>query len=589
MKKWLISFLLLISIFIGYNKVGASSVIDNLEVDYDGEYIDYFEINDSKINYIKEMITYLDNNLSSNYDYVIYIGYDKKLHIYVLNNIESFNDGSWLWSSYNFGSGYTYNLNLSYTRYLTNVINNKYFGLYTYATVDGTTIPYTFSNVICEFDSIESCKSSFNNLTFTNVNNDYASIATQLGMYTGSYFNNSSHIRKFYSVCDFSTSCPDSYYYFNMKVIMYSSKPLLISTYTNSSNYVSLTFTGNDKSYSISNSLGYFQTYFDIYDINDVVLNSVKDFGNNTYGFYQNVIGLNATSLSGAVDTLSIICEEDKPFENGFCSMNYNDLIKKNSNISFFNNYGLDFTQLFGNNVGFLHNDKYYLYSFRIQKPFVPQVGNIFINSLTNNSNQVNILDVYLNDGGSYTDYVVKFKIENSNYDSTTNLKDILVVFRDGLGTYYNNFIPNTFNYSVYRSFKLQYFDSEPTMSNVNDFYNNNDLSYIDGVSSQNSFFTDNEFNSFGFGGIITAPFRFLYALENYDSCSDITLPFPHSNQNLTLTCVRKNIPDSLNPLIVILQVVLSGIISYRIAVGTLKIIKDVSSPEDSNIEVVDL
>ena len=123
----------------------------------------------------------------------------------------------------------------------------------------------------------------------------------------------------------------------------------------------------------------------------------------------------------------------------------------------------------------------------------------------------------------------------------------------------------------------------------LDNFINNNGLSTIDGVSKQNSFFTDTQFNSFGFGGIVTAPFRFLYALENYDTCQDISVPFPHSNQNLTLKCVRQNIPNSINPLITILQVLLSGFIAYRIAVGVLNIIKDISSPDDANIEVVDL
>lgn len=318
------------------------------------------------------------------------------------------------------------------------------------------------------------------------------------------------------------------------------------------------------------------------------VVNKVIDLGDNTFGFYQDYLGLNLTSLTGSVDTLSVVCEETRPFNNNYCYINYNDLINHNSNISVFNDYGVSFTQLFGDNTGYLLNDRYYLYSFRIQKPFVPQVGNLFINSLTNNSNQVNILGVYLQDGGSYTDYVVKFKISNSNYTSSTSLNDIMVVFRDGLSNYFTT-IPTSFNYSVYRSFKLQYFSTEPTMEQVNNFYNSRDLSTIDGLSSNNSFFTDNDFNTYGFGGIVTAPFRLLYAIENYQTCTDIVLPFPHSNDNITLKCVRNTIPSSVSPLITILQLVLSGFICYRIAVETLSVIKDISNPEKSNIEVVDL
>lgn len=325
-----------------------------------------------------------------------------------------------------------------------------------------------------------------------------------------------------------------------------------------------------------------------VYD--SVVINLVKDFGNNSFGFYQNLVNVSGVSLTGVVDSLSITCEQDKLFNNGYCSLSYDDLINHNSNISHFNNFGFSFVQLFGNNSGYLDNNRYYLYSFRLIKPFTPQVGNIFINTLTNNPYQVtNISNVYLYDGGSYTDYVIKFKIENSSFSSSSDLNDIRVVFRDSLDSYYSP-IPDSFNFSVYRSFKLQYFTIEPTSNDIQNFISSNDLSVINGVSSQSSFFTDTNFNTYGFGGIITAPFRILYAIQNYNSCSDITIPFPHgNNQNITLKCVRQNVPSSINPLISILQIILSGIISYRIAVGVLNIIKDLSSPDDANIEVVDL
>lgn len=568
MKKWLISFLLLTSVFLGYNKVSALQIDMYYDSDYvnsivNSNYYDFNYLNDTIIPFIEENFNnyavFIKIYVPTNYQGAI-------LNIDITPRRSNIYDVAWTYAR----SGES--TVIGYSPYVNYVSSND-----TYNTVSSFNYKHFYVTMSSSGYNVESSDSYngsnvitaltnwLNNPVFSNNNVSFLQFTSFTGL---NYLQNQGS---------------------NQYLLYYSNIPLKIGINDRNASYksdVNVIYNDSEELFEYGDI---FPFYYDFIKNHGVVVNKVKDLGNNTFGFYQNVVGINATSLSGPLDTLSIICEENKPFINGYCSMNYDDLKNHNSDVSVFNNYATEFTQLFGSNTGYLYNDKYYLYSFRIQKPFVPEVGNVFINSLTNDSAQVNILNVYANDGGSYTDYVVKFKIENTDYNANTNLKDILVVFRDGLGTYYNDSIPSTFNYSVYRSFKLQYFDTEPTINDVNDFYNNNDLSYIDGVSSQTSFFTDNEFNTFGFGGIITAPFRFLYALENYESCSDITVPFPHSNQNLTLTCVRKSIPTSLNPLIVILQVILSGIISYRIAVGTLKIIKDVSSPDNANIEVVDL
>lgn len=555
MKKWLILFLPLVStMFFAIN-------VKAFTFDYDN-----FNISDTDINNLSSVRSYLDNNTTRPYN-IVKVSSSTGYKVIFFNNNSSHSGNWYILSDKNSSTYY-------FTQYGFGVLNdNNMIPQNNYSNMIQDRSSGTSQAPILPYNASEEQLNSYLSELYNVINSNYYGFSN---IFSNRYNSNNITI-------DFSNN--------NGNLVLYSSFDLpLVSRNESNFSFNSTSIIYNGATFEL-NILDSFVPYLNALDgaLNKTVINSVKDFGNNTFGFYNNLVGIYGATLDGPNDKIDIICEEDKPFQNGYCSLDYNDFINKNSDISYFNNFGMSFTQFFGNNTGYLYNGKYYLYSFRIQKPFVPNVGNLFINTLKGTSIQTDILNVWALDGGSYTDYIVKFKIENSDYDSNTNLNDIMVVFRDGLGSYYNNNIPSTFNLSIYRAFKLQYFDLEPTNSDVSNFHNTNDLTTIEGLSNNYSFFTDNNFNSFGFGGIITAPFRFLYALENYESCTDINIPFPHSNQNLTLTCVRKNIPSSLNPLIVILQVVLSGIISYRIAVGTLNIIKDVSSPEDANIEVVDL
>lgn len=579
MKKYLISLILFFSLFLFTNNVKAISS-KKLIFDYNSDFIQNQVLTDDVVDYIDNyVIPYLDSSENrSQFEYVITLdtGYNfgsnnyPPIYIYFIQNVPD-------------------NRKITISNFLRNSYSN-------YLEINRINTSNLDSNFY--YSGVQALYYSQVNPSKSNVSNKDLSIFDSfLNDPSGSMSSIASDLVRRISIISGSVNDSNDFTLYsskngsaNNKMIYYSSVDIINAVYNNNNflpYFRNIDVIYNDNTYSFG--LGdEFPSYKNFIDNLSVTVNKVIDLGDNTFGFFQDYVGLNLTSLSGAVDTLSVVCEQDRPFNNNYCFINYNDLINHNSDINVFNDYGVSFTQLFGSNTGYLLNDRFYLYSFRIQKPFVPQVGNLFINSLTNNSNQVDILGVYLQDGGSYTDYVIKFKISNSDYTSNTSLKDITVVFRDGLSSYFST-IPTSFNYSVYRSFKLQYFSTEPTMEQVNNFYNSNDLSSIDGISSNNSFFTDNDFNTFGFGGIITAPFRFLYAIENYESCTDIVLPFPHSNNTITLSCVRNSIPSSINPLISILQIILSGFISYRIAVETLAIIKDISSPDVANIEVVDL
>lgn len=317
-----------------------------------------------------------------------------------------------------------------------------------------------------------------------------------------------------------------------------------------------------------------------------------QDLGDNTYGYFTNYLTIHNFGTANIVYNYAINCEQDKPFLNGYCIMDYNDMQDYNSNINLFRKSAFGFTQLFGVNNNLLKNDRYYLYSFRILKPFVPEVSALVIDTDVGeydvSARDDTIISVKKVDGVGYTDYVIQFKITNSNFDEFTSIKSIFVLFAYDLDYYYD-VIPQSFQYGVYRSFKIKYSDTIFSNTDINNFTFDNDLSNIDGTSHQNNFFTDTYFDTHGFSGIITAPFRFLYAMEVTDYCEPIEFQFPHSSSSFTLPCVRGSIPDSISPLINILQLILSGFICYRIAVGVLATIKGVLTPTKDGIEVVDL
>lgn len=334
---------------------------------------------------------------------------------------------------------------------------------------------------------------------------------------------------------------------------------------------------------------------------NLIETNRVIKYNDDFYGFFNNYLVINNIFDDGSnVLGSAINCVENEEdlnsisnsrlFSNGYCLFNKTDKSDDINDVQFLDTY-FAFSNLIGDStVNYLHNNNYYLYSFRILKPFTPNISHLVLDT-TNGSFNVPILNVYKYDGGSYVDYVVKFLLEFDsfeNLDPTVSLKAITLIFNDKVSNYYGSF--NDFSgFSVFRSFKLQWFSSNPTTSQLSEFYSNEDLSKIDGVERTNNFFTDTTFNTFGFSGIITAPFRLLYALESYNSCSPISLPFPHSNKSITLACVSDSIPNSINPLIIVLQTILSGIICYYIGVNTFAIIKEILTPDKDTVEVVDL
>lgn len=594
MKKYLIYFIIFFSIFLFSNNVKALSQYKVI-FDYDNSFLNEQILTDTNLSFINDtLIPYLESASSrSQFDYNIFIntsssftGTYSNIPVWIMF-YQKFPSSRDLSVAAYVRSGYT--SSLSYAR--TTLVNSDT-GLFE--------SNWNFNRYCFTFTSSEVLNKNLSKLddflndpsTYWVTSGEHAgpdSAFNYLGGFFGPGFNyfvyKNSDITLYNSV---NTNPYSSLFYYASKT------PKLSFSSSNTSNLayareINVKFNDETFEYHMGDD---FPTYYDfINDTNSVEISKVLELDDGSFAFYNNFLNVSLTSLSGTPDILSILCEQDKPFNNGYCNLNYQDMISKNSDISYFNNFGASFTQLFGSNSGYLIDGNYYLYSFRILKPFTPNVGNLFINTLSGTSYQIpqeDFLGVYLYDGGSYTDYVIKFKLTNSGFSSSSSLNDIMIVFRDGLSNYYST-IPSSFSFSVYRSFKLKYFTNEPTSTDIDSFLNNNDLSSIDGVSNNNSFFTDTNFDTFGFGGIITAPFRILYALEEYESCSDIDLPFPYSNNNISLKCVRQNIPSSINPLIVILQTILSGIICYRIAVGVLNIIKELSDPDNANIEVVDL
>ena len=335
----------------------------------------------------------------------------------------------------------------------------------------------------------------------------------------------------------------------------------------------------------------------DTFDVKSV--NKVITYDDDFYGFFNNYLIINNIFDDGSnVDGSFVNCVDNsedldfvdnaKLFKNGYCSFDKDNITLSNDN--FLNSY-FSFSNVIGTNTvsSFLHNNYYYLYSFRVLKPFTPKPTLILFDT-SGGTISIPILNIDMQDGGSYLDYTLKFYLSDSltNINFSSELKAISIVFDKSVNSFYNN--KDSFDsFGIFRSFKIKWFSSNPTSSDINDFKNNEDLSKIDGTNRTHSFFTDTTFNTYGFSGIVTAPFRFLYVLEDYSSCSSISLPFPHTNNNLTMSCVRDSIPDSVNPLIIILQTILSGIICYYIGVNTLSTIKEILTPDKDSVEVVNL
>ena len=113
--------------------------------------------------------------------------------------------------------------------------------------------------------------------------------------------------------------------------------------------------------------------------------------------------------------------------------------------------------------------------------------------------------------------------------------------------------------------------------------------SSIEGAeSSGDSFFGDYQDKDYGLSDIITLPLSFIQGLTN-STCSNLTLPLPFVNQNLTLPCMSLIYSEHFGAIYTIYQTVTTALIGYWVAVRIYGLVKDFKDPENDKIEVMDL
>lgn len=101
-------------------------------------------------------------------------------------------------------------------------------------------------------------------------------------------------------------------------------------------------------------------------------------------------------------------------------------------------------------------------------------------------------------------------------------------------------------------------------------------------------FFDDFEVDLGGLSGIVTAPLSTIQSLLN-STCTNLVLPLPFVNSNLTLPCMDTIYRDNFGAFYTLYQTIILGIIAYRCIMSIFFDIKGFTNPSDDRIEVMDL
>lgn len=105
---------------------------------------------------------------------------------------------------------------------------------------------------------------------------------------------------------------------------------------------------------------------------------------------------------------------------------------------------------------------------------------------------------------------------------------------------------------------------------------------------SASGFFDNFQDNDHGLSGIINAPLNFIKNL-NSKSCSPINVSIPLINSNFSLPCMSSFYNTHFAELFRIYQIVIFGLISYRICLDIFRIVKGFKDPDSDKVEVLDL
>lgn len=107
-------------------------------------------------------------------------------------------------------------------------------------------------------------------------------------------------------------------------------------------------------------------------------------------------------------------------------------------------------------------------------------------------------------------------------------------------------------------------------------------------TSSADSFFSNFTTETYGLTSVITAPLSFIQSLTS-KTCSDLVLPLPYVNRNLTLPCMTPIYQQNFGTFLTMYQTITFGIVSYWVIVRIFNLVKDFKNPDHDEIEVMDL
>lgn len=128
-------------------------------------------------------------------------------------------------------------------------------------------------------------------------------------------------------------------------------------------------------------------------------------------------------------------------------------------------------------------------------------------------------------------------------------------------------------------------------IDNLDDINNSINNSNVDGAKSDYSNFFDNFSvpDSGNLSSIITIPLQAISRIGT-DVCRDIVLPVPNTdNKKLVLPCFTPIYEEKVPQLLNLWNLIILGIISYRVLVSLFQHIKDLHDPTQDKVEVIDL
>lgn len=128
--------------------------------------------------------------------------------------------------------------------------------------------------------------------------------------------------------------------------------------------------------------------------------------------------------------------------------------------------------------------------------------------------------------------------------------------------------------------------DVNQSIQDTNDTLNNEDTQGAQ--DSASGFFDNFSTETFGLTSIITAPLNAINSIIN-SSCSNLVLPLPFVEKNLTLPCMTSIYSNYFKGFFDLYQIITTGLISYYIIVRIFNLVKDFKNPEHDEIEVMDL